>query len=81
MGFLSDRPFKDWNDYGSTYDCSGNERKRGRTWKLDAAWKMLFKKRWPQIVHQTEPNGWEQTYWEAHLQRLVRFIINKHSIN
>ncbi|XP_044502364.1 NACHT, LRR and PYD domains-containing protein 14 isoform X2 [Mangifera indica] len=61
-------PFDYWNDYGSTYDCSGNEKKRGRMWKFNTAWKILFKKRWPQIVHHTEPNDWEQMYWEAHLQ-------------
>ncbi|KAJ1387220.1 hypothetical protein SESBI_40133 [Sesbania bispinosa] len=61
-------PFQDQSEEGFLQDDLTNKRKRARVWNLNAAWKKLFKLRWPHLIKQIQPMDWLQEYWETHLQ-------------
>lgn len=69
--FQNEMPFKDLDDYQSDGASSKNGRKRGRKGNFDAAWKALFKSRWPELVDNIQPDDWQQMYWETHLQNCL----------
>ncbi|KAF3436035.1 hypothetical protein FNV43_RR23127 [Rhamnella rubrinervis] len=66
-------PFMDRNDHEYADDYGRNGRKRGRYWNFDAAWRNLFKSRWPKLVNEIQPSDWQQMYWETHLQNCLDY--------
>ncbi|XP_043707445.1 uncharacterized protein LOC122656844 isoform X2 [Telopea speciosissima] len=52
---LQEMPFKHSSGYNNINGISSDGRKRGRYGDFDAAWKMLFKSRWPEGVRQIQP--------------------------
>lgn len=56
------------------YKCAG-ESCCFRDWNLNAAWRNLFKLRWPDLINQIQPTDWQQAYWETHLQKYINFKV------
>ncbi|XP_057438459.1 uncharacterized protein LOC130730461 isoform X2 [Lotus japonicus] len=64
-------PFQDEDEEGFLREDSTKKRKRARDWNLNAAWRNLFKLRWPDLINQIQPTDWQQAYWETHLQNCL----------
>uniref|UniRef100_A0A7C9A5W1 Uncharacterized protein n=1 Tax=Opuntia streptacantha TaxID=393608 RepID=A0A7C9A5W1_OPUST len=78
----SQMPSEVQSDFDIDYACAGSGRKRTRHGKFDAAWKVLFYLRWPELTEHLpyDPlagknvmecesiNDWRQKYWEMHVQ-------------
>ncbi|KAF5732608.1 hypothetical protein HS088_TW17G00138 [Tripterygium wilfordii] len=67
---LSEMPFDVCNDNMPTSYFLKKDRKRGRNWNLNEAWKNLVKLRWPELS-EIELDDWQQVYWETHLQNCL----------
>ncbi|XP_048429984.1 LOW QUALITY PROTEIN: uncharacterized protein LOC125472487 [Pyrus x bretschneideri] len=63
--------YDDWDDCEFADEGLRNGRKRGRSWKFNAAWRNLSKVRWPELDIGIEPLDWQRIYWEMHLQNCL----------
>ena len=68
--------YGDWDDREFADEGLRNGRKRGRSWKFNAAWRNLSKVRWPELDIGIEPLDWQRIYWEMHLQKYAFLVVS-----